>query len=89
VFNKSAGPLRNVNSRSQPRPATETPSIDAEKVTLLKEYQNGVATWVGLFDNDLHLTHTIVKKALESPLLLNAICAVTARQMSLVGKGET
>ena len=89
VFNKSAGPLRNVNSRSQPRPATETPSIDAEKVTLLKEYQNGVGTWVGLFDNDLHLTHTIVKRALESPLLLNAICAVTARQMSLVGRGET
>lgn len=88
VFNKSAGPLRNVNSPSQPRPTTQTPSIDAEKVTLLEEYQNGVGTWVGLFDNELHLTHTIVKWALESPLLLSSICAITARQMSMVGRGE-
>lgn len=88
MFNKSAGPLRNANSPNQPRPATESPSIDAERVTLLREYQNGVGTWVGLFDKDMHLTHTIVKWALESPLLLNAICAITARQMSMVVRGE-
>lgn len=88
VFNNSAGPLRNAISPGQLIPATGSPSIDAEKVTLLQEYQNGVGTWLGLFDDDLHLTHTIVKWALESSLLLNAICALTARQLSMVGRGE-
>ncbi|GLA82833.1 hypothetical protein AtubIFM56815_007024 [Aspergillus tubingensis] len=91
VFNNTSTPFGNAVLSTQPTPHTKSPSrptLDTEKVTLLQEYQKGVGTWVGLFDNARHLTHTIVKRALESPLLLNAICALTARQMSMAGRGE-
>ncbi|PYH70444.1 uncharacterized protein BO88DRAFT_386468 [Aspergillus vadensis CBS 113365] len=91
VFNNTSSPFGNAVPSTQPIPHSKSPSrptLDTEKVALLQEYQNGVGTWVGLFDNARHLTHTIVKRALESPLLLNAICALTARQMSMVGRGE-
>ncbi|PYH59849.1 Zn(II)2Cys6 transcription factor [Aspergillus niger CBS 101883] len=91
VFNSTSTPFGNALPPTQPIPPTISPSpptLDAEKVTLLQEYQNGVGTWVSLFDSPRHLTHTIVERALGSPLLLNAICALTARQMSMAGRGE-
>lgn len=65
----------------------EQPSLDAEKVTLIQEYQKGIGTWVDLFDNDLNFTRTAVKRCRTSPLMMNAICALTARQLSMVGHG--
>ncbi|RDH23112.1 hypothetical protein M747DRAFT_302924 [Aspergillus niger ATCC 13496] len=91
VFNNTSTSLGNALTPIQPIPSTKSPSpptLDAEKVALLQEYQNGVGTWVSLFDSPRHLTHTIVKRALGSPLLLNAICALTARQMSIAGRGD-
>ncbi|PYH90945.1 hypothetical protein BO71DRAFT_461090 [Aspergillus ellipticus CBS 707.79] len=41
-----------------------------------------------LFDDEAHFQLTAVKRALASPLLMSAICALTARQISMVGKGE-
>ncbi|RDH29776.1 hypothetical protein BDQ94DRAFT_182064 [Aspergillus welwitschiae] len=91
IFNNTSTPLGNALPPIQSIPSTKSPSpptLDAEKVTLLQEYQNGVGTWVSLFDSPRYLTHTIVKRALGSPLLLNAICALTARQMSMAGRGD-
>jgi hypothetical protein len=87
MFNNSVTPLRNVDlPRPQLSPAAPS-SIDAEKVHLIQEDQHGIGTWVGLFDDDLKFQKTLVKWALESLMLMNAICALTARQMSIVSRG--
>lgn len=88
VFNNSTTPLPNLELPRPQRSHSTTPSIDSEKVNLIQEYQSGVGTWVGLFDDDLNIERTVVKRALECPMLMNAICALTARQISRVGQGE-
>lgn len=61
--------------------------LDFEKVELLLEYQNGVGAWVDLFDSELSFQTTAVKRAHRSPLIMNAICALTAKQLSMASRG--
>ncbi|KAL4903347.1 hypothetical protein BDW74DRAFT_179765 [Aspergillus multicolor] len=58
--------------------------LDGEQATLLRKYQSGIATWIDLFDEEQHFQRQLPKDALLSPLLANAICAMTAKQVSLV-----
>ncbi|KAL2835648.1 hypothetical protein BJY01DRAFT_238674 [Aspergillus pseudoustus] len=89
VFNNAAFLLPQTLSPGHCQPEGQAyPALDAEKVTLLKEYQRGVATWIDLFDNECHFECTVVKRALASPLLLSAICALTARHMSMIAKSQ-
>lgn len=89
VFNNSVVPLPQVVSPKPPRPEGQAPlSLDAEKVTLIQAYQNGVGAWMDLFDDEATFQRTVVKRAVTSPLLMSAICALTARQISMVDKGE-
>ena len=60
--------------------------LDFEKVELLLEYQNGVGAWVDLFDSELSFQTTAVKRAHRSPLIMNAICALTAKQLSMASR---
>src|SRR5699024_2905567 len=77
VFNNSITPLRHVTSPKQsPVSHTEPPSLDGNKVALIQGFQTGVGKWVDLFDDEQHFQRTVVKRALESPLLMNAICAL-------------
>lgn len=87
VFNNSITPLTQATSPKQPR-AASPPSLDGDQVALIQEFQNGVGKWVDLFDDELHFQRTVVKRALESPLLMNAICALTARQVSMVDRAD-
>jgi hypothetical protein len=89
VFNNSVFPLPGVvfPKPAQPEVQTRLP-LDAEKVTLIQAYQSGVGAWMDLFDEEAHFQRTLVKRALTSPLLMSAICAITAKQISIVGKGE-
>lgn len=89
VFNNSITPLPQVTSPKQPPAShTEPPSLDGDKVALIQEFQNGVGKWVDLFDDEQHFQRTVVKRTLESPLLMDAICALTARQVSMVNRAE-
>lgn len=89
MFNNSITSLPHVSSSKQsPVSHAEPPSLDGDKVTLIQEFQNGVGKWVDLFDDERHFQRTVVKRALESPLLMNAICALTARQVSMVDRAE-
>ncbi|EAW17230.1 uncharacterized protein NFIA_005940 [Aspergillus fischeri NRRL 181] len=88
VFNNSLAPLPQVSSRKTPQPDSQTPlSLDAEKVTLIQAYQNGVGAWMDLFDDEANFQRTVVKRALRCSLLMSAICALTARHITMVDEG--
>lgn len=50
---------------------------------LLKVYQNGIGTWMDIFDHTSTYQSEVVRCSLSSPLLMHAICAMSAKQMSL------
>ncbi|RDW93029.1 uncharacterized protein DSM5745_00351 [Aspergillus mulundensis] len=63
--------------------------IDAGRKRKMVE-TSGIATWMDLFDEEQHFQRIVVKRALHSPLLLNSICALTTKQLSLLdGKWAT
>ena len=57
--------------------------LTEETAGLLKIYQNGIGIWMDIFDNRHTYQTEIVSYALSSPLLMHAICAMSARHMSL------
>ncbi|RAK95350.1 Zn(II)2Cys6 transcription factor [Aspergillus ibericus CBS 121593] len=84
VFNSIA-----VVSPNQPESASQLlPALDAEKVSLIQAYQNGIAEWMDLFDDESHFRRAVVKRAVDSPLLMNAICALIARQVGIADREE-
>ncbi|KAL4961184.1 Zn(II)2Cys6 transcription factor [Aspergillus stella-maris] len=62
-----------------------TPSdiLTAETVGLLKIYQKGIGIWMDIFDRSQTYQNEVVKYSMDFPLLMHAICALSARQMSL------
>ncbi|KAL2847831.1 hypothetical protein BJY01DRAFT_212337 [Aspergillus pseudoustus] len=57
--------------------------MTAEIAHLLRVYEKGIATWMDVFDSDLTYQRSLLCLVPSSPLLLNAICALAARQLSL------
>lgn len=98
VFNEQAPPKSTWDLFSSPiraipltkvKPGADLPQqLDIERVTLLREFQTGVGSWVGVFDDQFQIERFLPKLALKSGLLLNAICAVTAKQMSGTSDGQ-
>lgn len=62
----------------------ETVVIDPEKVYLLQRYQNGIGLWMDLFDLELNYQRAVIKRARFSPLIMKSLCALTAKQLSMV-----
>ncbi|GMF67744.1 unnamed protein product [Aspergillus oryzae] len=79
----SAGADREVVS--PPAESMITPEI----VHLLRVYEKSIATWMDVFDSELTYQRRLLCMAPSSPLILNAICALAARQLSLVGSSLT
>ncbi|PWY90380.1 hypothetical protein BO94DRAFT_23664 [Aspergillus sclerotioniger CBS 115572] len=78
-----------VASSRQPESASPVPpALDSEKVSLVQAYQNGIAKWMDLFDDESNFQRAVVKRAVESPLLMNAICALIARQVGIADREE-
>ncbi|KPM40145.1 hypothetical protein AK830_g6432 [Neonectria ditissima] len=73
-------------SRCSPQPALSQVKVTEESAHLLRIYQNGIATWMDILDHSLSYQRHVVRHALSSSLLLHAICALSAKQMSLVGE---
>ncbi|KAJ0415913.1 hypothetical protein BJY00DRAFT_304542 [Aspergillus carlsbadensis] len=65
-----------------PPPAETT--ITPEIAHLLRVYENSIATWMDVFDANLTYQRRLLCMAPSSPLLLNTICALAARQLSLI-----
>lgn len=57
--------------------------LTEETAALLKIYHNGIGTWMDIFDHTRTYQSEIVRCSLSSPLLMHAICAMSAKQMSL------
>ncbi|PLB50810.1 hypothetical protein P170DRAFT_474364 [Aspergillus steynii IBT 23096] len=77
-----------VNSLSAPsysHPAIDSVSILTEETgALLRLYQNGIGAWMDIFDCSHTYQNEVVMYSLSSPLLMHAVCALSARQMSLI-----
>lgn len=68
--------------------AEAPPAIDSEAAELLGRYQTGVAVWMDLFDHEMSYQRDVVRRAFSSGLLLYAVCAFAAKQLSTVRSSE-
>lgn len=68
---------------SSPRVITTNATLQEETAELLRIYQQGIGTWMDILDHSLTFQREVLRCALSSPLLLHAICALSAKQMSL------
>ncbi|KAK0618676.1 Benzoate 4-monooxygenase, partial [Lasiodiplodia hormozganensis] len=57
---------------------------DCTTTTLLRIYQHGIGTWMDVMDHSHRYQRAVLRLALSSPLILHALCALAAKQMSLV-----
>lgn len=62
--------------------------MTAEMAYLVHVYQSGVATWMDIFDHEAHYQRTVTRRVLISELLLQCVCAFTAKNLSLLESGE-
>ncbi|KAI7978442.1 hypothetical protein EIK77_001966 [Talaromyces pinophilus] len=60
-------------------------TVTKEIVRLLNIYQTGIGTWMDILDHSCTYQRQVLRYALSSSLLLHAICALSAKQMSLIG----
>lgn len=89
LFSGSIDPLPPaVHSQDSDLPSNSSQRLDSEQVTLIQGFQNGIGCWVGVFDDEFYFQRTVPRMALNSGLLLNAICALTAKQRSGTEKGQ-
>lgn len=59
-------------------------AITEEIRRLLEIYQTGIGIWMDILDHSLTYQRQVLRYSLQSPLLLHAICALSAKQMSLI-----
>ncbi|KAF4627188.1 hypothetical protein G7Y89_g10970 [Cudoniella acicularis] len=89
VFNNLIPTLSNLPSPQNALSSTDGPLvIDLEMAELLQEYQRGIGPWMDLFDHDLSYQRGVMRRAHSSPLIMQALCALTAKQLSMVTRGE-
>lgn len=60
--------------------AGSSSSVDAY---LLRRFQDGIATWIDLFDHHCRYQRLLMRHVSHSELLRSAICALAARQLAL------
>lgn len=74
------------SNQLQPPPPTSTHQLRLSKqcIDLVQVYQDGIGIWMDACDDTLTYQRDVVRLALSSELLLHSICALSAKQMSLV-----
>lgn len=86
-------PITNFSEQPSPRAIRsiheETPLVDLEVADLLKEYQTGIGSWMDLFDHEMNYQLAVPRRAHSSSLIMLALCALTAKQLSMIRRGET
>lgn len=66
----------------------QTVPFNIEIAHLLAVYQNGVATWMDIFDHNCAYQREIPRRCLTSNLLMRSVCAFTAKHLSLLPSGS-
>lgn len=67
-----------------PRASTDQLRLSKQCIDLVQVYQEGIGIWMDVCDDTLTYQREVVRLALSSELLLHSICALSAKQMSLV-----
>jgi hypothetical protein len=62
--------------------------LNEEQVHLLNVFRSGLAVWMDVFDSSQSHQREVVRRAMYSDLLLNCICAFTAKNLSLLPSGK-
>lgn len=70
--------------QSPPRTSTHQLRLSKQCIDLVQMYQDGIGVWMDVCDDTLTYQRHVVRLALSSDLLLHSICALSAKQMSLV-----
>ncbi|OMP85291.1 hypothetical protein BK809_0003961, partial [Diplodia seriata] len=65
-----------------PSPVPPNLYITDESASLLRIYQHGVGPWMDVLDHTQRYQRDVLRLALASPLILHALCALAAKQMS-------
>ncbi|PYI01028.1 hypothetical protein BO78DRAFT_437005 [Aspergillus sclerotiicarbonarius CBS 121057] len=58
--------------------------LTEETAGLLRIYQKGIGIWMDISDRSHTYQNEVVRHSLSSPLLMHAVCALSAKQMSLI-----
>ncbi|KAL6874811.1 hypothetical protein J3F83DRAFT_728746 [Trichoderma novae-zelandiae] len=70
-----------------PPPAeSQSPVITEEVLDLVRKYQSGIGAWMDVLDHSSTYRRQVTRRAASSALLMYSICALSAKQMSLVGE---
>lgn len=60
------------------------PEGSSEVTFLLRQYQDGIAVWMDLFDHDSNYQRLLMRRAATSKLLRDCVCSLAARQLALI-----
>lgn len=86
VFRQASSTVTREPTLSLQAPGSIEVTVTEEIAKLLGIYQSGIGPWMDILDHSLAYQRQVVRLALRSPLLMHSICALSARQMSLVGE---
>ncbi|KAL6871761.1 hypothetical protein HDV57DRAFT_506328 [Trichoderma longibrachiatum] len=69
-----------------PSAETQRPVITVQVLDLVRRYQSGIGAWMDVLDHSSTYRRQVTRLAASSELLMYSICALSAKQMSLVGE---
>ncbi|KAL7907297.1 hypothetical protein GGI35DRAFT_455950 [Trichoderma velutinum] len=85
--------FRQIQYAQLPDPEATPPSIESqlpvmteEVIDLVLKYQSGIGAWMDVLDHSSNYRRQVTRRAASSALLMYSICALSAKQMSLVGE---
>lgn len=90
AFHHEASITPNDSNTSQPMEERQpqTVTLTPQMARLLAVYQTGVGTWMDIFDHTDSYQREVPRRCMISPLLLNSVCAFTAKHLSLLPSGD-
>lgn len=73
---------------SQKPPLCTLVELNDESAFLLQTFSANLATWMDVFDFDKTYERQVTRRALQSQLLIDCICAFTAKHLSLLSSSD-
>lgn len=73
---------------SQDPPPSTLVELNDESAFLLQTFTANLATWMDIFDFDKTYERQVTRRALYSQLLIDCICALTAKNLSLLSSSD-
>ncbi|KAL4870921.1 hypothetical protein BDV12DRAFT_40340 [Aspergillus spectabilis] len=73
-------------SQTQKAPKSIPVPVTEETASLLRVYQGGIGPWNDILGHSLTYQRQVLRYTLLSPLIMHAVCALSAKQMSLISR---